>query len=86
MWSYSEGIVNFKRMVSWLPCKSLIGHAAEVYDLRWSSDSNYLVSSGMDNRAILWSVEKSMYIQVFDSHKNVVLGVSYCPTMEYILT
>lgn len=35
----------------------LTGHTAEVIDLRWSNDGKYLVSGGMDDKAILWDVQ-----------------------------
>ena len=59
---------------------------SEVYDLRWSNDSKYVVSAGMDNRAIIWDIEKSKYLQVLEGHKGYVQGVSIDPKLKYILT
>jgi len=36
--------------------KDLIGHGEAIIDISWSNCSNYLVSGGMDKRAILWEI------------------------------
>ena len=38
--------------------KDLIGHGEAIIDICWSNCSNYLVSGGMDKRAILWEIQK----------------------------
>ena len=54
--------------MTWCETKILLGHVKEVYDLRWSLDGKYIVSGSMDDRAILWNVEKVKYIQILEGH------------------
>ena len=44
--------------LSWAETKVLMGHAKEVYDLRWSSDSVNIFSASLDFSIIVWSAEK----------------------------
>ena len=42
----------------WLTHKILRGHMEDVYDLSWSSDSQFLISGSVDNTAMVWDIEK----------------------------
>ena len=46
--------------MGWNTCKILFGHSSDVFDIRWSNDSKYLISGSIDNSAILWNVEKGI--------------------------
>ena len=47
-----------KNKEHWSIHKMLRGHIEDVYDLCWSSCSNFLVSGSIDNCAIMWDVHK----------------------------
>ena len=46
-----------------------MGHTEDVLDLRWTHDSRFLVSSGMDKRIFIWNVEKKYHVKVPVQHK-----------------
>jgi len=47
---------------SWHLYKTLRAHISEVIDLKWSADSNFLITASMDQTAVLWNVEKGQKI------------------------
>ena len=58
--------------ITWCETKALVGHTKEVYDLCWSNCGTYLVSGSLDNRAILWNVQKQKLLQIIDGHTSYV--------------
>lgn len=72
--------------VVWSNYKILRGHLSDVYDLAWSPDSKYLISGSVDNRALIWSLEKAKVIDRSIDHRHFVQGVSWDPRNKYITT
>eukprot|EP00475_Leptophrys_vorax_P038833 TRINITY_DN6930_c0_g1_i2.p1 TRINITY_DN6930_c0_g1~~TRINITY_DN6930_c0_g1_i2.p1 ORF type:complete len:597 (-),score=150.41 TRINITY_DN6930_c0_g1_i2:25-1737(-) len=70
--------------VEWVVDKSLRGHHADVYDLCWSSNGDYIVSGSIDNAVIVWDVAKGKAVQEFRNHDKFVRGVSWDPLGEFI--
>lgn len=50
----------------WSTKGRLMGHTEDVLDLRWSPNSRFLVSAGMDKRIFVWNVEKKYHVKVLD--------------------
>ncbi len=72
--------------ITWSNHKILRGHLSDVYDLAWSPDSKYLISGSVDNRALIWSLEKAKVIDRSIDHRHFVQGVSWDPRNKYITT
>jgi chromatin assembly factor 1 subunit B len=69
----------------WVVFKVLRAHMEDVYDLSWSFDSMFLVSGSVDNKAIIWDVQKQKNLGMLE-HKGFVQGVAYDPIGNYIIT
>ena len=63
-----------------------MGHTEDVLDLRWTADSRFIVSSGMDKRVIIWNVQKKYHVKVLDQHDKFVQGVAVDLKFEHILS
>lgn len=70
----------------WLSYKTLRGHMEDVYDLSFSSDSNYIISGSVDNTAMVWDMQKAKSIAILKDHKGFVQGVAYDPLNKYLAT
>lgn len=68
----------------WYPVKLLRGHLDDIYDISWSKDGNFLVSSSMDNTVIMWDMQKYTKVHIFSDFKGYVQGVSWDPLNKYI--
>lgn len=55
-----------EKIYRWSSKQKLMGHAEDVLDLRWTNNSKYIVSAGMDKRIIIWNVEKKYHVKVLD--------------------
>lgn len=89
VWTLKKRPVEFgvsEEKIIWSIHKLLRGHSGDIYDLSWSSDSNYLISGSVDNNAIVWNVEKAKGIIMLKDHQHFVQGVSWDPLNEYLLT
>lgn len=53
---------ELKNLEKWTCHCVLRGHLEDVYDLSWSPDSKQLISGGVDNKAIIWDINNSNYI------------------------
>lgn len=61
--------LNLEKKTTWSSVSSekdlvrsyLRGHSSPIYDLAWSPYSKNLVSGSIDNRVIVWDIEKSIY-------------------------
>jgi len=53
-----------------------MGHGEDVIDLRWTKNSKYIVSAGVDHRLFIWSVEKKYHLKVLDEHQKIIQGVA----------
>ncbi|KAK9475495.1 WD40-repeat-containing domain protein [Dipodascopsis tothii] len=60
--------------------------AAEVYDLDWSPDSEYIIAGSMDNIARIYSSTSGLCIRQVAEHNHYVQGVAWDPLNEYIAT
>ncbi|KAI9911989.1 hypothetical protein PsorP6_009572 [Peronosclerospora sorghi] len=63
-----------------------LGHKGDVTDLSWSPDSSFLCSSSVDNRCVIWNVEKGDVAERRKDHTQYVQGVAWDPLNEYIVT
>lgn len=70
----------------WLSHKTLRGHMEDVYDLSFSSDSQYLISGSVDNTAMIWDIEKAKSVAIIRDHKGFVQGVAWDPLNNYLAT
>jgi WD40 repeat protein len=75
-----------QRLKRWSSKYSLSGHLSEVIDIKWSSNSKYLVSAGMDKRIIVWLVEKCRYERILDEHNKFVQGIAVDAKFHYIVS
>eukprot|EP00762_Andalucia_godoyi_P003821 ANDGO_08519.mRNA.1 Chromatin assembly factor 1 subunit FAS2 len=71
-----------------LPTWTLVGiyrdHINDVTDLCWSPDSRYLVSGSVDNRAVVWNVEKRQLVARLDDAAHYVQGVAWDPLGQFV--
>lgn len=89
IWHKKENFVSMNRpdkMYRWSMKTPLMGHSEEVLDLRWTNDSKYVVSAGMDRRIYIWNVEKKYHVKVLDEHEKFVQGIAIDPTFEHIVS
>lgn len=68
----------------WYPVKMLRGHLDDIYDICWSKDGNLLVSSSMDNTAVIWDTQKFQKVHIFTDFKGYVQGVCWDPCNQFI--
>lgn len=71
---------------TWLSYKTLRGHMEDVYDLSFSSDSNFLISGSVDNTAMVWDVQKAKSTAILRDHKGFVQGVAWDPLNKFLAT
>ncbi|CAM1297616.1 CHAF1B (predicted), partial [Pycnogonum litorale] len=71
---------------NWVVYKMLRGHIEDIYDLSWSSCSNFLISGSVDNTAIMWDVNKGKSIGMLSAQNGFVQGVTWDPQNNYIAT
>lgn len=89
IWEIRENFVTTcskEKMKKWSCKYQLSGHMAEVLDLKWSANSKYLISAGVDKRIIVWQVEKSRYERILEEHSRFVQGVAVDPKFKYIIS
>ncbi|TDH68685.1 hypothetical protein CCR75_003757 [Bremia lactucae] len=63
-----------------------LGHRGDITDLSWSPDSAFLASSSVDNRCVIWDVEKGEVAERRKDHAQYVQGVAWDPLNEFIVT
>ncbi|KAF4035218.1 WD domain G-beta repeat [Phytophthora infestans] len=63
-----------------------LGHKGDITDLSWSPDSDFLASSSVDNRCVIWNVEKGDVAERRKDHTQYVQGVAWDPLNEFIVT
>ncbi|KAK9463444.1 WD40-repeat-containing domain protein [Lipomyces oligophaga] len=59
---------------------------AEIYDIAWSPDSQYLIAGSMDNIARIYSASTGLCIRQIAEHNHYVQGVAWDPLNEYVAT
>ncbi|KAI9599042.1 WD40-repeat-containing domain protein [Syncephalis fuscata] len=70
---------------SWVIVGSLRG-TADIYDLAWSPDGQYIISASIDNLARIWNIRDRRCIHTFYGHHHYVQGVAWDPLGEYVAT
>lgn len=67
--------------------KKLVGHRGAVRSLRFSNDSNRLLSGSEDRTALIWSVESAAKpIELKGGHTGVLYSASFDPTGQWVVT
>ncbi|CAI5713155.1 unnamed protein product [Hyaloperonospora brassicae] len=63
-----------------------LGHKGDITDLSWSPDSAFLCSTSVDNRCVIWDVEKGDVAERRKDHTQYVQGVAWDPLNELLVT
>ena len=67
--------------------KKLVGHRGAVKSLRFSNDSNRLLSGSDDRTALIWSVESAAKpIELKRGHTGALYSASFDPTGQWVVT
>lgn len=53
-------------------------HTSDIVDLDWSKDSKRIITASIDNKAVLWDINYSTPLQVFD-HSDLVACACFHP-------
>ncbi|EPX73786.1 CAF assembly factor complex subunit B [Schizosaccharomyces octosporus yFS286] len=64
-------------------CRSM---GAEVYDICWSPDGNYIVAGAMDNSTRIYNTQTGQLLSQNFDHLHYVQGVTWDPLKEYVVT
>ncbi|PRP79015.1 hypothetical protein PROFUN_13257 [Planoprotostelium fungivorum] len=70
----------------WVVKYALRGHTADIYDLAWSPNSNYMISASTDNTVILWDTKKKEMMEILEGHQHYVQGCTWDPLSRMIIT
>ena len=62
--------------------RSYLKHVFDIIDLDWSADSKRILTASVDNKAILWSLDKDQPLQIFD-HGDIVSCVCFHPSVYH---
>jgi chromatin assembly factor 1 subunit B len=62
------------------------GHKGDITDLAWSPDSAFLCSTSVDNRCVIWNVDKGDVVERRKDHTQYVQGVAWDPLNEFLVT
>ncbi|CAH0714720.1 unnamed protein product, partial [Brenthis ino] len=79
-----EGEEQYKE--SWVIHKTLRGHMEDILDISWNSSSTQLASGSVDNKLMVWDVERARYSSIVTDHKGFVQGVAWDPKGQLIAT
>lgn len=71
---------------TWTVVKMLRGHLEDIYDLCWSCDSKYMVSGSVDNKTIIWDIQKGQHVCILGESKQYVQGVAWDPQGQWVVT
>ncbi|CAH0702160.1 unnamed protein product [Spodoptera exigua] len=71
---------------SWVIHKTLRGHMEDILDISWSANSLHLASGSVDNKLLIWDLNKGKYSSILTDHKGFVQGVSWDPKNQMIAT
>ncbi|MCB9134692.1 MAG: hypothetical protein H6636_04645 [Anaerolineales bacterium] len=74
--SSDKNIILWNYLNGQLIC-TLFKHAASVWNVIFTPDGKYLISGSSDDRVIVWDVLKEVEVNVFDEHKEFVVGLSF---------
>ena len=59
--------------------RAMKGHASEVYDLAWSSDSSMVASGSIAGKILLWEALSGREVASNNSHSGFVQGIAWDP-------
>ncbi|XP_053613098.1 chromatin assembly factor 1 subunit B [Plodia interpunctella] len=82
--SLEQGEEQYKE--AWVVYKTLRGHMEDVLDISWSLDSKHLASGSVDNKLLIWDVDRGRYTSMLSDHKGFVQGVAWDPQGQFIAT
>ena len=71
---------------SWAEKFNLLGHSKEVYDVKWSLDSQWIFSASLDHSVIVWSSDKGKFIQRLEGHVGYVKGLCIDPLGYFVVS
>ncbi|XP_041988346.1 chromatin assembly factor 1 subunit B [Aricia agestis] len=80
----SEAEEQFKE--SWVVHKILRGHMEDILDICWNSTSTHLASGSVDNKLLVWDVNRSSRQTDIIDHKGFVQGVAWDPQGQLIVS
>lgn len=63
----------------WSPKIELNGHSGEITDLKWTMNSDFIVSAGYDKKIFIWNVLKGQYVRVLEKHQKPIQGLALDP-------
>lgn len=63
-----------------------LGHKGDITDLAWSPDSQFLCSTSIDNRSVIWHVGKGDVVERRKDHTQYVQGAAWDPLNEFVVT
>jgi WD40 repeat protein len=55
------------------------GHSSTILDLKYSPDGNYLFSTGVDNKIIIWDLRSSKQMNILSGHNAAVNSITFHP-------
>lgn len=58
----------------------------DILDISWNSSSTQLASGSVDNKLMVWDVERARYSSIVTDHKGFVQGVAWDPKGQLIAT
>ncbi|KAJ1953484.1 Chromatin assembly factor 1 subunit, partial [Dispira parvispora] len=70
----------------WKVVSLLRGSLADIYDLAWSADGQFLISGSVDNTARIWDVKQAKCLHCVADHSHYVQGVAWDPLGRYFAT
>ncbi|GBP87538.1 Chromatin assembly factor 1 subunit B [Eumeta japonica] len=73
-------------METWIIHKTLRGHLEDVLDISWSPDSLQLASGSVDNKLMIWDINRGRHTALIADHKGFVQGVTWDPLSHFIGT
>jgi WD40 repeat protein len=84
-----RAIFLWKRFVSsdissWRLFGQLHGHIADIQDIVWEKNSKMLASCSVDNKVIIWSLDKMAKIKELTEHTDWVRGLAWDPLGKYL--
>lgn len=61
-------------------------HSSTILDLEYSPDGKFLVSSGLDNKVIIWDLRSYRQMNILGGHNGPVSCIAFHPTKNIIAT
>ncbi|KAJ1972749.1 Chromatin assembly factor 1 subunit, partial [Dimargaris xerosporica] len=71
---------------AWKAISLLRGSLADIYDLAWSADGQFIISGSVDNTARIWDVKQAKCLHCVADHSHYVQGVAWDPLGLFFAT